>query len=252
MKVEFKNKNDQTLVGDLDKPRGQLPAVIICHGFTSNRNQPLIKDMAKALFKHKFVVLRFDFTGNGDSEGEFSEGSVMQEVDDVRKAMDFLEQKHGIHRFYVVGGSLGASIAGLAAAEDVRIRGVAMLNSGINYRRNSRKEYFRNIFRYIFKGYIDFRYEKHGKIVEHRVGRDFVRQFRSISMGSILRMVRQPKLFVIGTNDEKSTEEERKKLVDDSPGPKTVEYIDGADHHFTKHHKEVVDKVVGWLVKVNE
>ena len=71
--VIFKNNLEKQLVGILHLPEkeGKFPAVIICHGFKGNKTQRKFVGLGRELAKNGIVVLRFDFYGSGDSEGNF-------------------------------------------------------------------------------------------------------------------------------------------------------------------------------------
>ena len=50
-----------------------FPLVIICHGFTGNKNSDLLKNLAYGLENRGIASIRFDFNGHGDSEGNFQD-----------------------------------------------------------------------------------------------------------------------------------------------------------------------------------
>lgn len=91
-KVNFKNKEGQSLVGRLELPVNQHPHnyVIFAHCFTCNKNLAAIRNIGKALTSNGFGVLRFDFTGLGESEGEFGDTNFSGNVEDLIAAADFL------------------------------------------------------------------------------------------------------------------------------------------------------------------
>ena len=74
-KVTFQNKEGQSLVGRLELPIDQRPHnyAIFAHCFTCNKNLSAVKNIGKALTARGFGVLRFDFTGLGESDGDFEE-----------------------------------------------------------------------------------------------------------------------------------------------------------------------------------
>jgi putative redox protein len=73
--------------------------------------------LCRALTDHGIGVLRFDFTGLGDSEGEFADHSFSSSVDDLVAAADWLREHHRAPRL-LVGHSLGGA-AVLAAAHRI-------------------------------------------------------------------------------------------------------------------------------------
>ena len=72
-KVTFQNRAGQNLVGRLELPVNRHPHnfVIFAHCFTCTKNLSALRNIGKALTSNGFGVLRFDFTGLGESEGDF-------------------------------------------------------------------------------------------------------------------------------------------------------------------------------------
>jgi len=56
---------------------------LLCHGYASSKDGFVYPKMAKALAAKKISSLRFDFTGNGESDGAFEFGNYLQEVGEV-------------------------------------------------------------------------------------------------------------------------------------------------------------------------
>ena len=81
-------------MGDLYVPEKKYklkyPTVIVCHGICGNKDAQNKVDLAEALFKQGFLVLKFDFHGHGKSEGNFSDITLTQEVDDTKAAIEAL------------------------------------------------------------------------------------------------------------------------------------------------------------------
>ena len=75
------------LSGVLQIPDGKsnYHLVIIFHGFTSNKNALLHTEIAENLEKEGIASLRFDFNGHGDSEGNFQDMTVLNEIEDAKK-----------------------------------------------------------------------------------------------------------------------------------------------------------------------
>ena len=64
--------------------------MILCHGFASSRNSFHFPAIAKQLAQHSVSSLRFDFSGNGDSEGQFEYSNYEMEAQDIRAAVQYL------------------------------------------------------------------------------------------------------------------------------------------------------------------
>lgn len=109
--------------GSLAKPanNAQVPAVLMLHGFGSNRDEvgKLYQRLAAALTQQGIASLRIDFRGWGESAGRMEESSVLTEVQDAATAYSYLKSLPWVEpaRIGVVGFSLGGGIAVVSAAQ---------------------------------------------------------------------------------------------------------------------------------------
>ncbi len=129
-RVTFSNKQGEELVGDLVPAAGGAPRAtcLFAHCFTCSRNIKAARNIAAALAGAGFAVLRFDFTGLGQSKGEFADTNFSHNVDDLVAAADFLRGR-GQAPALIVGHSLGGTAALLAADRIPEARAVATLGS---------------------------------------------------------------------------------------------------------------------------
>ncbi|QAA80357.1 OsmC family protein [Aequorivita sp. H23M31] len=129
-KVTFKNKNEEKLAGRLELPINRKPhnLIVFAHCFTCTKNLTAIKNIGRALIAEGFGVLRFDFTGLGESEGDFENTNFSGNVADLLEASQFLE-KHYQAPTLLIGHSLGGAAAIFAAAQISSIKAVAVINS---------------------------------------------------------------------------------------------------------------------------
>ncbi|CAN6984841.1 unnamed protein product, partial [Brassica oleracea var. botrytis] len=61
--------------------------VVLCHGFKSDKNNTILKNVAAAIEKEGISSFRFDFSGNGESEGGFNYGNYKYEADDLHSVI---------------------------------------------------------------------------------------------------------------------------------------------------------------------
>jgi len=116
--IYFTNRAGHQLAGLLDLPaRGPRAWALFAHCFTCSKNLKAGAHIASALNDAGIAVLRFDFTGLGQSEGEFADTSFSSNVEDLVDAADWLAEHHGAPSI-LVGHSLGGT-AVLRAAEQV-------------------------------------------------------------------------------------------------------------------------------------
>jgi putative redox protein len=116
-KLEFKNKDGQTLSAQLDLPLGGKPAAyaLFAHCFTCSKNIKAIAHISRALTREGLAVLRFDFTGLGESEGDFADTNFSSNIDDLIVAADFLESNYEAPKI-LIGHSFGGAAVLQAAA----------------------------------------------------------------------------------------------------------------------------------------
>ena len=124
--------NGEKIFGILHRPMHShhVPAVVICPGFAGNKcgKFRIFVTLAKELAKRGIAVLRFDYRGSGDSEGEFSEITLEGKVIDTIKCLDFLANDPQIDssRLGLLGRSLGGAIAVLTARRYQVIKSLAL------------------------------------------------------------------------------------------------------------------------------
>lgn len=129
-KVSFKNHEDQLLSGKLELPPDRRPHnfAILAHCFTCTKNITATVNIGRALTLAGFGVLRFDFTGLGESEGDFEDSNFSGNIQDLIAAAGYLKENF-LPPTLIVGHSLGG-IASIYAAEKIdSIRAVAVINS---------------------------------------------------------------------------------------------------------------------------
>lgn len=127
-KVTFTNKNGEQLAGYLELPLNQEPHnyVLFAHCFTCNKNFFAVRNISRALSKNGFGILRFDFTGLGESEGDFSETNFSGNVEDLLAAASYLQKEHRAPRL-LIGHSLGGAASIFAAKALASVKAVATI-----------------------------------------------------------------------------------------------------------------------------
>ncbi|MFD1215893.1 alpha/beta hydrolase [Microbulbifer celer] len=117
-KVTFPNLQGEKLAGILEFPTGS-PAgyALFAPCFTCGKDVLAASRICRRLAELGIATLRFDFTGLGDSEGDFSETNFSTNVDDLKAAAAFLRETHRPADL-LIGHSLGGA-AVLAAAADI-------------------------------------------------------------------------------------------------------------------------------------
>ena len=129
-KVTFENTSGHKLAALLEQPSGSHPVAyaIIAHCFTCSKDFKAPVNISRSLVNEGIGVLRFDFPGLGDSEGEFSDTNFTANASDLGSAARFVESNYGPVRI-LVGHSLGGTAALWAAPSIPNSVAVATINS---------------------------------------------------------------------------------------------------------------------------
>jgi len=128
--LEFTNAAGVALHGILHHAVGDARALaVFAHCFTCTARSKAAVTIARQLARLGIATLRFDFTGLGESEGEFSQSNFTTSVADIVAAVRRLEQQFGMPVELLVGHSLGGTAAVTAALELPQVRAVATLGA---------------------------------------------------------------------------------------------------------------------------
>jgi uncharacterized protein len=107
-------------------------AAVVCHPhpiYGGTLHNKVVFHAMKALNSLGLPVLRFNFRGAGLSQGELDHGAG--EVDDVRTALDWLDQEFHLPLLFA-GFSFGAAVGLRAACPDPRVKAVIALGTPIS------------------------------------------------------------------------------------------------------------------------
>ncbi len=117
-KVEFTGSDNTKLAGLLELPDSQVNAcVLFAHCFTCGKDIAAASRISRALVGKGFAVMRFDFTGLGGSDGDFSNTNFSSNIEDLVLAANFLRDEY-LAPALVIGHSLGGA-AVLRAAQQI-------------------------------------------------------------------------------------------------------------------------------------
>lgn len=129
-KLSFENADGEELAARLDLPVDGAPVAyaLFAHCFTCSKNLQAVGHISRALTQRGIAVLRFDFTGIGESEGDFSETNFSSNVADLLVAARFLEAHYEAPSI-LIGHSLGGAAVLQAAVQLDSVVAVATIGA---------------------------------------------------------------------------------------------------------------------------
>lgn len=125
--LSFPASNGCRLAAWLETPEAAPAAyAVFAHCFTCSKDIKAAGRISRALAEQGIAVLRFDFTGIGESEGDFAETDFSSNLEDLIAAADFLRRERQAPRL-LVGHSLGGAAVLCASARIPEVSAVATL-----------------------------------------------------------------------------------------------------------------------------
>ncbi|MEO0560267.1 MAG: bifunctional alpha/beta hydrolase/OsmC family protein [Bacteroidota bacterium] len=225
----FENAHGQQLAARLDVPDGEIRAyALFAHCFTCSKDLHVVRRVANALSACGIAMMGVDFTGLGQSEGDFSRTTFSTTVDDLVRAADVLAARHEAPQI-LIGHSLGGAAVLAAAREIPSARAVATINAPCD------PGHVRHLF-------VDAEPEivERGEAVVDLGGRPFCirRQFlhdldSQEAMQARIRQLDRALLVFHSPVDQTVGIEQARHIYDAARHPKSFVSLDGADHLLT-------------------
>ena len=135
---EIRNKYGERL--DYTFHEAQEPSkkiVVLGHGVTGNKDRPFVVALAEGLAAAGVPALRFSFSGNGGSEGVFTDSTISKEVDDLGAVLAVLSG----YTVCYVGHSMGGAVGVLRASEDNSIQLLVSLAGMVHTKAFAQREF---------------------------------------------------------------------------------------------------------------
>ena len=122
--------NQLNLSGVLHLPAGadqrKVPLIVFVHGFIGSKvgEHRLFVKAARYFTDKGYAVFRFDFSGCGESDGDYADVTVTKQLSEVQAVLNVVSKLPQVdpNNIILIGHSLGGAVASLTAAKDRRVR----------------------------------------------------------------------------------------------------------------------------------
>jgi uncharacterized OsmC-like protein/fermentation-respiration switch protein FrsA (DUF1100 family) len=242
-RVEFSNAKGETLSGVIERPEGEAQAwAVFAHCFTCSKKSLAASRVARGLAEQGIGVLRFDFTGLGESDGDFSTSGFSANVGDLISATEWMAEENRPVSL-MIGHSLGGAAAVVSAG---RVDSVtAVVTIGAPSDAGHVVEQFKESVPEI---------EAKGAAQVNLAGRPFTlsREFltdvRAANVKDAAAALRKPLLILHAPGDDVVGIDNATGLFLAAKHPKSFVSLDQADHLLTGKDdaRFVVDVISGW------
>ncbi|MCF8468863.1 MAG: alpha/beta fold hydrolase [Sneathiella sp.] len=241
-KVTFQG-TDGTLAARLDLPVGK-PRIfaLFAHCFTCSKDIHAASRVSAALTNLGVATLRFDFTGLGESDGEFGNTNFSSNIADLLQAAGFLREKYQAPSL-LIGHSLGGA-AILAAAADIP-EASAVVTIGAPFDPAHAGHHFLDKHQEIR--------EKGAAMVDiggrpFRVSRQFLEDIDDQRQAERIRKLRKALLVFHAPLDEVVGVNNATNIFTTAKHPKSFISLDGADHLLSRRADSiyVAEVIASW------
>ncbi|MEK6193866.1 MAG: bifunctional alpha/beta hydrolase/OsmC family protein [Deltaproteobacteria bacterium] len=243
IKINFKNRKGQELAALLERP--ERPAVayaLFAHCFTCSKDVFAASRIAKGLAENGIATLRFDFTGVGNSQGDFDNDTFSSNVEDLVAAADHLRTVFEAPKI-LIGHSLGGAAVLAAAGLINEVKAVATIGAPADPAHVA----------HLFKEHID-EIAGDGEATVELMGRSFTvkkaflddiaeqkQMERIASLKKALLVMHSPIDAIVGI-------ENAAKIFSAAKHPKSFISLDDADHLLTRQEDAAyaADVLAAW------
>ncbi|GIV61970.1 MAG: osmotically inducible protein C [Rhodothermaceae bacterium] len=225
-RLTFENRDGQRLAARLDLPVDDEPIAyaLLAHCFTCGKELRALRHLSEALTEEGIAVLRFDFTGLGESQGDFRETTFSSNVEDLLDAAAFLARTHAPPAI-LIGHSLGGAAVIQAAARLDTVRAVATLGA----------PYDPVHIRHLFSGHLEaIRQEGVARVTlggrTITVRKAFLDDLGEHNVRRVLRELGRPLMILHSPVDQIVGIENAARIFEAARHPKSFVSLDQADH----------------------
>lgn len=228
--IKFTGSHGVKLSARLDEPEDKpvKAAALFAHCFTCSKNLSSIGHICRTLTEHGVMVLRFDFTGLGESEGDFANTNFSSNIEDLIAAAEFMSENWEAPKM-LIGHSLGGAAVIQATPSIDSIEAVVTIGAPydpehVTHLLTSKMEEINE------KGMADI--ELYGRTFT--IKKQFLIDLEEQTMNGIIRNLREALLIFHSPIDNVVGISNAEKIYEAAKHPKSFISLDTADHMLTE------------------
>jgi len=245
IRLDFENADGQRLAGLLETPPAGVETqryALFAHCFTCGKDIAAASRISRALAARGIAVLRFDFTGLGNSDGDFANTSFSSNVQDLLAAAAALEREHQAPAL-LIGHSLGGAAVLAAASQLPSAEAVVTIASPAT------PVHIEHLFTGV-RGEMETSGEAEVQVGRRRfrIRRQFLDDLKHYADADHIRRLKRPLLVFHSPVDDIVSVDEAAKIYRAALHPKSFISLDDADHLLTDREDSeyVAETLVAW------
>jgi putative redox protein len=243
-KVTFRGSQGHLLSARLDSPSEDVKGyALFVHCFTCSKNVLAASRISSALVERGIAVLRFDFTGLGNSEGDFANTNFSSNIEDIKAAIEFLRAQNTPPDI-LIGHSLGGAAILRAAETTPELKALITINAPstashlLDFLKSSVAEIESQGYANVLLGGREFQIKK-----------QLIDDLENNKSLSYLKNIHVPILIFHSPNDNTVDIENANHLFEAAHYPKNFISLTEADHLLTRPADAiyVADIITNWV-----
>jgi len=249
IKISTKNKYNEKLIGletVPDTKKEKYPTIILVHGFGADKNDyGLLLGLSKKLSKEDFLVFRFDFSGCGESEGNYSETSLTKLKEDFQIIFDFVKKQEEVdkNKIGIYAHSMGTGVILAFKPKEIKV----LVLGGAHF------DIYELISKHFKKGFNPKGISKLSRSnssitkIKPSFWKDLKQNWSNLKNN--IKDIDIPTLFLHGTKDSIIPKEQSKELYKLKKGEKELIFIKGGEHGFEPYREKAYKLIINWFKK---
>jgi len=227
--ITFKGALGEELSAKLDMPESDPPktCALFAHCFTCSKNLNAVRNISRALNKKNVAVFRFDFTGLGQSGGDFADTNFSSNVEDLVAAAKFMGREIQAPEM-LIGHSMGGPAVIQAAHKISSAKVVGTVGASCDPE---------HVVHH-FGSYNDVILKEGEAVVEiagrpFKIRKQFLEDLERTKMKKYIENLKRPLLIFHSPVDNTVGIENATCIFSDAKHPKSFISLDKADHLLT-------------------
>jgi fermentation-respiration switch protein FrsA (DUF1100 family) len=246
-KVSILNGDNEKLIGIETTPsieKGKYPTVLLVHGFGVTKEEGgMFDELAKNLADAGFLVYRFDFSGRGESDGDYSETSISKQKSDLAKILNFIKTQKIVdaERVGILAQSFGTPVT---VALTPNVKTIILMGSVANPNTVSGNP---SRWEVLDKNDTSKKIKSNGEVIY--IKSQFWKDMANFNLLDSISKIHCPLLFIHGALDSIVPLSEMESYFEKANEPKEKIIIEGADHGMRPHRDKMYKIVIDWFKK---
>lgn len=242
--IDITNKRGENLAAYLFMPAVKPSwLLIVCHGFRGvKENGGRIFHFASLINELGAAVLAFDFSGSGQSDGDFASLTLSRQSSDLQSVIDYVDEHYKLP-IVLLGRSFGGSTAIAGGAGDERVFGYILWSTPI-FMAETFAALMPLEYKSMHMGQLTHIRDEAG---DYDLGPEFVRDFACHDMDKYLHAIGNRPVLIVQARDDELVAPENALYMQNQLQNVSLHLIEKAGHRFLEKTALRESITIDWL-----